>query len=260
MLSVSISSTGGETMSKKAVLTLCGLVLLLAIGCSFLPESNVPSEVASSPTLFMAPTKTPLGMEPTQMPLGVESLSGTYEGGGTNPDGSAYRVQVAVAEQVGYYTLTWSNGTSGYGLRNGNILAASFGGDQCAIVLYTIASDYSLRGNWLTFRQAAGTEDATPKVSRNALEGDFDINGVNPDGSSYHGTMSLTPHGDLWRAVWYAPNETQGIGVVLENTLAITYGNDRCGVVSYRITADGTLDGIWGWWSTTNMGTEKISR
>ena len=44
--------------------------------------------------------------------------------------------------------------------------------------------------------------------------------------------------------------------------VAFTGGSNGkgCGVVSYQLLADGTLDGKWGYWGVDAMGTEKATR
>ena len=44
--------------------------------------------------------------------------------------------------------------------------------------------------------------------------------------------------------------------------VAFTGGSNGqgCGVVSYQVLADGTLDGSWGYWGVNEMGTERATR
>ena len=54
-----------------------------------------------------------------------------------------------------------------------------------------------------------------------------------------------------------------GVGVQNGNGGGGFHGRCRrqgCGVVSYQILTDGTLDGFWGYWGVNERGSEKAER
>lgn len=102
---------------------------------------------------------------------------------------------------------------------------------------------------------AATTED---------ISGSYNVTGTNEDGSPYRGTLDVIKRGDVFQFKWNAGKQYDGVGVPNGNVVAVAFteGSDGkgCGVVSYRILGDGTLDGKWGYWGVNESGTEKATR
>lgn len=113
--------------------------------------------------------------------------------------------------------------------------------------------------------QTDSNQNAAPPTQTAATEiaGDYGVVGTNPNGSPYRGGLKVTKRGDVYQFHWDAGNQSDGVGVSNGNVVAVAYtgGSDGkgCGVVSYQLLADGTLDGKWGYWGVNEMGTEKAT-
>lgn len=119
----------------------------------------------------------------------------------------------------------------------------------------------------------ASTESTAPK-NNNApqqaatpfadIAGDYSVVGTNEDGSPYKGALAVIKHGDVYQFRWNAGKQYDGVGVPNGNVVAVAFtgGSDGkgCGVVSYQILPDGTLDGRWGYWGQNESGTERAVR
>ena len=107
----------------------------------------------------------------------------------------------------------------------------------------------------------AARETATPPTD---IAGDYAIVGTNEDGSPYKGALEVIKHGDVYQFRWDAGKQYDGVGVPNGNVVAVAFNGGSngkgCGVVSYQILADGTLDGKWGYWGVDESGTERAAR
>lgn len=91
------------------------------------------------------------------------------------------------------------------------------------------------------------------------LGGVYSSDGVNPDGSDYHGLVRIVPRGDSFIVQWMSPgrrasNEVVvmiptsiGVGIASDATLSVSYySHGGAGIVVYRIEEDGQkLTGRW---------------
>lgn len=93
------------------------------------------------------------------------------------------------------------------------------------------------------------------------IAGTYDITGTSPSGSPYRGELYIDKRGDVYQFRWNAGKTYDGVGVGNGNIVAVAFteGSDGkgCGVVSYRVLADGALDGRWGYWGVNERGSEK---
>ena len=238
---------------------LLGLVLLIAcvIGCkssgsstSSTPETEAPKNTNSTTSTTTAPAPPP-------------DIAGKYNVAGSNPDGAPYKGTLEIIRRGDVYQFRWNAGTQydGVGVTNGNFVAVSFAngpnGKGCGVIDYNIQQG-SLDGKWGYWGvNEAGTEKAE-RISGSALEGDYDAAGKNPDGKEYKTKLRVEPAGNLYRFVW--SNDTEGVGILQGNNVAVGIGGARCGFVAYEIRSDGTLDGIWGGYGSDKTGTEKATK
>lgn len=104
-------------------------------------------------------------------------------------------------------------------------------------------------------------KSATPSTD---IAGDYSVVGTNENGSPYKGALEVIKHGDVYQFRWTAGKQYDGIGVPNGNVVAVAFTGGAvgkgCGVVSYQILSDGTLDGRWGYWGLNESGTEKAER
>ncbi len=104
------------------------------------------------------------------------------------------------------------------------------------------------------------TSSATPEIA-----GNYQVSGANPDGiGTYEGDLTITKRDEVYQFSWKAGQDYDGVGVQIENTVAVAYttGKDGkgCRVISYQTSSDGILNGIWGEWGLNQKGTEKATR
>jgi len=96
------------------------------------------------------------------------------------------------------------------------------------------------------------------------ISGKYDVTGISETGPRYAGELQVIRHGDVYEFNWNVGDQYEGVGVTNGKTVAVawTSGNNGrgCGVVSYSILPNGTLDGIWGMWGTSDAGYEKATR
>lgn len=79
----------------------------------------------------------------------------------------------------------------------------------------------------------------------NDLTGQYRVDGRNPNGSRYEGTLTLRPLGQGWSAEWRTPAPVRGVGLSDGRTLVLAYGGSECGVVAWDATQPGRLAGQW---------------
>lgn len=96
-------------------------------------------------------------------PFGGSGLAGNYDTTGRNPNGSAYKGKLKIAAEASGYKFAWDNGSTGFGIKQGNILTVGLGGSQCAFVAYEIKGGM-LDGIWGGYgSNKTGTEKAMKK-------------------------------------------------------------------------------------------------
>ncbi|MDO9711351.1 hypothetical protein [Paracraurococcus lichenis] len=91
-------------------------------------------------------------------------------------------------------------------------------------------------------------------------EGLYQVEGTNPDGSTYEGGFVLQPGpAAAWLASWRVGGEQiNGLGLIQSGVLAVSFVvNNRPGVAVFEVEPDGKLRGSW----TTGggMGTELLT-
>lgn len=108
------------------------------------------------------------------------------------------------------------------------------------------------------------TSSANQTAASTEIAGSYDVTGANEDGSPYKGTLEIIKHGDAYQFRWNAGKQYDGVGVENAGVVAVAFteGTDGkgCGVVTYKVLADGALDGKWGYWGVNEAGTEQAAR
>jgi hypothetical protein len=173
-------------------------------------------------------------------------LGGLYLVDGTNPNGSHYRGMVALTQAGSQYRFTWwiqRQVFSGVGQFAGRMLVVNWGAKSP--VIYNIASD-KLLGEWadgsaseklIPFARAASSSVRSP-------EGRYNVDGRNPNGSRYRGTVSITRIADHYRFDWKVGSKSfYGDGTMEGNVLTVNWGSAT--PVIYAVAENGTLNGLW---------------
>ena len=88
-----------------------------------------------------------------------------------------------------------------------------------------------------------------PLYAKSAFSGSYTINGFNPGVGAYTGALAIAARGDVYDVYWTIGNvKYSGVGVATGDTLSVAYsdaGKTWLGVMSYRLKANGSLDGKW---------------
>jgi hypothetical protein len=91
-------------------------------------------------------------------------------------------------------------------------------------------------------------------------QGFYEVEGLNPDGSTYGGVFALqNAPGASWYATWQVGDvQLSGLGLIHGGVLAVSFVVDgRPGIATYEVDADGRLRGAWS--TGGGMGTEVLT-
>ena len=123
--------------------------------------------------------------------------------------------------------------------------------------------------------RSESAEDAPPvanapaapssRAAASDIGGNYAVTGSNPNGTGYSGNLTVTKRDDVYQFSWKSGDrEYDGVGVRTDDTVAVSFteGADGqgCGVVLYKIGADGSLDGRSGYWGVNSSESEKAVR
>ena len=171
-----------------------------------------------------------------------QMFAGTYTIAGKSPDGTAYTGTMTIASYGDGYRLTQKIGDETYrgiGTDVGDNLAGAYiSGGKPSVTIYRVTSGNTMTGFWQDYdNQKEGTEAATVSGAT-ALSGiskvlaattwnysgTYGINGKNPDGSAYTGTMVVSDYGAGYRVRFTSGGTTwRGIATYIGSYLAIAW-------------------------------------
>ncbi|MBN1799757.1 MAG: hypothetical protein JW822_14365 [Spirochaetales bacterium] len=173
------------------------------------------------------------------------SIEGTYDVYGTNPGGSLYGGTVKIVKSGSSYSFEWSVGESysGTGTLQGNKLTVDWGDDHP--VIYMVKENGRvLIGTWA---DGAATETLCRQgnVYKGVdVKGTYQVQGTNPDGSVYRGTVTVTRSGSGYNFQWSVGESYSGTGTMNQEMLTVDWGDDY--PVIYEVREGGNvLIGIW---------------
>lgn len=113
---------------------------------------------------------------------------------------------------------------------------------------------------------STSTAGSTSSASRKDISGSYTITGTNASGrGNYGGSLVVTNRDEVYQFSWDSGGRKyDGVGVQTDNNVAVAFtdGTDGtgCGVVLYKIAADGSLDGKAGYWGNNSSETETATR
>lgn len=88
------------------------------------------------------------------------------------------------------------------------------------------------------------------------LVGTYDCQGVEPDGTPYHGLVQIVANNGTYDVIWMFGSGQQyaGLGVVNGDVLAVSYFTSRPGVVAYKIENNDKGPRLHGQWTVVGAG------
>jgi hypothetical protein len=91
--------------------------------------------------------------------------------------------------------------------------------------------------------------------------GTYNVEGKNPSGSTYEGTVTVTKTGDTYQVVWEIGSTSyKGTAIGNKDFIAISYqSGDNTGLALYGEDG-GNWQGVWTYAGGTSMGTEVWKR
>jgi len=183
-------------------------------------------------------------------PLGADvTVEGTYTiAKGTDPrTGQAYGGRVVVSRSGEAFRLTWelpgAPPTEGVGVLVGQVLAVGRGtGVEHGVVAYALSST-EIEGRWAAAGAGPRRLGAETLKGPSPLGGTYTIaRGLNPDGTSYAGNLSITPEGELYRLAWRTGESAyDGLGVKQGQVLGVGWGSGSAGVVVFKVEEHGLI-------------------
>ncbi len=97
-----------------------------------------------------------------------------------------------------------------------------------------------------------------------AISGVYNVTG-SMGTDEYSGMLTITEQEDAYNFRWMTNKGSRiGVGIQMGNTAAVSFartgGGDGCGIVLYKIAADGTLSGRSARWGQYKLGAEEAVR
>lgn len=97
------------------------------------------------------------------------------------------------------------------------------------------------------------------------LSGKYQLSGSEQDGTSYTGSLTITPSASdqaripTFTLVWDVDGEQYtGFGILHDDVLSAVYGDDGCALLTYKFRADGGLIGVYANIVDHRFGTESV--
>lgn len=203
----------------------------------------------------------------TPAPAAPKNISGNYDVTGTNAGGAGnYKGTLEIIERGDVFQFRWEVGKKydGVGVMTDSTVAVSFtegvNGKGCGVVLYKIGADGSLDGKAGYWDENSGETEKATRTSGTGVDGEYSVSGKTPGGKDYKGTLSVKPEGTGYTFKWNTGVTLDGFGIKQGDKVAVGFGGKQCGFVAYDIASDGTLNGKWGGYGSTSVGTETAKK
>jgi hypothetical protein len=178
----------------------------------------------------------------------LESIGGLYRNKGTDGAGEAYSGITAVLPRDDDVQMIWwvdNETVSGVGELDRYSLVVRWGEKYPAV--YSSPEEGVLSGEW---DDGAGSETlelfaAIESEPAPVPQGQYQLEGLKPDGTAYRGTVSIIRTSDSFALVWQTGNENHhGKGKRRGNLLQVERADGVPAI--YALDTDGTLRGLLG--------------
>jgi hypothetical protein len=121
-----------------------------------------------------------------------------------------------------------------------------------------------MKGRWAYSSASASDRDGLENVAAGdagELEGIRAVKGLNPDATSYEGTIEISETGETYQLQWEILGRTiKGVGIKVDDNLFVASAYEGSfGVVSY--TFEGSrAKGVWTLGGESKLGTEDLAK
>jgi hypothetical protein len=185
----------------------------------------------------------------------------------TTTEGVPYEGTLEITNAGPRYKVKWNlAGTTvnGLALPVGNRLCVAYNGEDFSVIVYKIAADGSMKGRWAYSSASASDRDGLENVAAGdagELEGIRAVKGLNPDATSYEGTIEISETGETYQLQWEILGRTiKGVGIKVDDNLFVASAYEGSfGVVSY--TFEGSrAKGVWTLGGESKLGTEDLAK
>ena len=227
------------------------------------------NQAGTSTTSSSTPSSSPgTSTSSTPAPAAPKDISGQYNITGTNENGAGnYKGTLEVIERGDVYQFRWDTGKKydGVGVRTDNSVAVAFtegnDGTGCGVVLYKVGSDGTLEGKAGYWNVNSSESEKGTRTKGSGVDGEYAITGKTPAGKEYKGTLTIKPEGTGYAFEWNTGGSPlTGFGIKQGDMLSVGIGGKKCGFVGYEVASDGTLNGRWGGYGSTSVGSETAKK
>lgn len=101
-----------------------------------------------------------------------------------------------------------------------------------------------------------------PAPAQAQRNGTYDVNGTNPDGTAYAGTMTIQQVGlASWRVRWQIGQaQIDGYGMSVGTVFSVGFAlSERPGLSIYEVAPDGSMSGQWTLVGSSAIGSENLT-
>ena len=181
--------------------------------------------------------------------------------------GVPYDGTVEITSSGPRYQVRWrlaSNMVNGVALPLGTRLCVAYGAKDVSVVVYKVSADGALKGRWAYSNFSANDRDGLENATSGeagTIEGLHTVKGLNPDGTSYQGTLTISKTGQTYQLQWEILGRLiQGVAIKVDDVLfAASAYEDHFGVVSYNFEGS-RAKGIWTTGGESKLGTESLAK
>lgn len=277
-----------RTPSSKApwviagiAIVVCGFVLAAALLFVWFNRTRHESATASVSSTPAAETKNPAAPSPTAAdaldPADVATVTpaperdpfvGTWKiSEAATIQGVPYDGTVEITSAGLRYKVKWNlaaNVVNGVALPLGNKLCVGYAANDFSVILYKIGADGSLKGRWAYSSFSATDRDGLENVAGSSpgkIEGVHTVKGLNPDGTTYQGSLTITKTDQTYQLKWEILGRTiKGVGIKVDDALfAASVYDGHFGVVSYAFEGS-RANGVWTTGGESKLGTESLAK
>jgi hypothetical protein len=241
-------------MKQTLLSGLVSLAILFTVGFACNQSKDTETNVTGNTTTTASPTP--------------QDLAGTYDITGMNENGAgAYKGTLVITDRGDVHQLSWDTAGKKYdgvGVRTGNAMASAFAegssGEGCGVVLYKIGADGTLDGKAGYWGNNTSETETAKRTKGDGLEGEYSVTGTNTTGQKYEGKLAVKKSGAGYTFSWNAGSSFEGFGIRQGEMVAVGFGGNKCGFVSYELKPGGTLEGKWGGYGSKSVGSETAKK